>query len=108
MSTTRVLEIPDPQGGRNMVRAGDPVRVAAAGCDACSFKATFRYADLDETGAVESVTVVGGRGYVPGLPAEKQTGIVQWRTLRPSRVHRMAVATQARKIGSASTLTVVA
>lgn len=95
---TRVYEIQDPQGGRNQLRAGDPVRVAAAGAEGRGFKAAFRYAEVDAAGRVVAVTVTGGRGYVPGLPARQQDGVVQWRTVAPGRVRRMSVATAVRKV----------
>lgn len=100
MNRTRITDIPDPQGGRNRLRAGDPVRICAGPVDATGFRATFHSADLDEYGTIVALTVFGGRGYVPGLPFAKQTGVCEWRTFDPARVSRMAVATQARKVAA--------
>lgn len=84
----RVREIADPQGGRNRIRDGDPVRVLRGHLDLTGFDAVFRYADLDPAGEVVAVTVVGGRGYTHGRSARDQTGVVEWRTVPPDRIRR--------------------
>lgn len=98
----RVTDIADPQGGRNRVRAGDPVRVDAGASDKSSFPATFEYADTDDAGEIVSITVFGGRGYQPLVPRTKQPehARLEWRTVRPNRVRRMARATIERKVSA--------
>ena len=87
----KVLEIADPQGGRNRIHAGDPVKVTRnPPTDASGFKAKFRYATVDDTtGVVTDITVVGGIKYDPTARAQSKSARIEWRTVRPERVHRM-------------------
>lgn len=96
----RVTEIRDPQGGRNMIREGDGVKVDAGPGEKSSWKARFRYAEIDEAGQIVQITVVGGRDFNPAKSWKRQDAEVKIRTVLPHRVHRMSQAHIARKKAS--------
>jgi hypothetical protein len=77
---TKTDTIRDPQGGRNMIRQGDIVRVRPSRPGARDgFNATFRTATVDDDGNVVDIEVYGGHG-----------GRAAIRTLRPERIQRRA------------------
>jgi hypothetical protein len=79
MSPTQVraLVIDDPQGGRNRIRKGDPVRVLKGGADKTGFNARFECATVADDGALIDVTVWGGARMHE-----------RWRTVTPERIKR--------------------
>jgi len=94
----RVEEIRDPQGGRNILRRGDPVKVDPGRSESRRWRAKFVHADLDTNDEIIQITVYGGKGYNPALPTRKQPNAIgQYRTVTPDRVHRLSVATTERK-----------
>lgn len=94
---TRVMEVRDPQGGRNFLRAGDPVRVTPGAAERRSWRGVFRWAELNEAGEVTAITVIGGAGFDPARPPTRQRAVVQWRTVSPARVSRLSRAHIARR-----------
>lgn len=85
-------EISDPQGGRNMIRTGDAIKVLSDEIDKTSFKAIFKKAVCEEDGAILWVDCYGGYGYNPALPMVKQPKQGQFRSVRPERVCRVSQA----------------
>lgn len=93
MSLTRTDLIADPQGGRNLIRAGDAVKVRPApGADKQSFLARFKYGEVDEFGRLVQATVIGGRGFNPAKPPTEQDAVVEIRTVFPHRIVRVSQA----------------
>lgn len=75
MSKQKITEIKDPQGGRNLIREGDAIKVAAGIGNKTSFIGTFLGATVGPDGSIDCIDVVGKCGF---------------RSIRPSRVHRVA------------------
>jgi len=89
----RLYEIADPQGGGNLVRRGDAVRVRKPWPGESGFKARFMWAEPDGL----HLTVYGGRGFDPAKSWDKQHGRAEYRTVPAASVHRMSQATVARR-----------
>ena len=79
-TSKRVTEIPDPQGGRNLIRAGDTVRYDP-GLKKKKVLGTFHFANTDGEGTVESVTIFTDK----------------WRVLLPEKIHRVAQTVKGQK-----------
>ena len=80
MNQATVTEMADPQGGRNKIRTGDPVKVSPSQPGKRDgFVGTFRHAILDTTGTVAAVEVFGG-------PAKRCPA---YRTFVPTRITRV-------------------